>query len=54
MADSQVIPNQYQEDDDDVPQLSIEAFKALQDFYAETEAQSKQIDENWVSYKKIN
>ena len=49
MTDSQVILDHYEDDDNDVPQLSIEAFKALQEFYAETEAQSKQIDENWVS-----
>ena len=35
-------------DDDDIPQLSAEALKALQEFYAETEAQEKKLDENWV------
>lgn len=38
------------DDDDDIPQLSAEALKALQEFYAETEAETKQLDENWVMF----
>ena len=37
-------------DDDDIPQLSAEALKALQEFYAEAEIQEKKLDENWVYY----
>ncbi len=37
------------ESDDDVPSLSAETFKALQEFYAECEvAEEKMIKENWV------
>lgn len=35
-------------DDDDVPCLSAETFKALQEFYAEKEVVEKSMDENWV------
>ncbi|CAF0948200.1 unnamed protein product [Brachionus calyciflorus] len=41
------VDNNLSEDDDDVPQLSIETLKTLQEFYAETEAQEKKINENW-------
>lgn len=40
---------QSQDDDDDVPCLSAETFKALQEFYVEKEAIEKSIDENWVN-----
>jgi hypothetical protein len=37
------------ESDDDVPSLSAETFKALQEFYSECEmAEKNQINENWV------
>lgn len=52
MSDGQVIISR-QDDDDDVPQLSAEALRALQEFYAESEAQAKQIDENWVRKNKL-
>ena len=37
-------------DDDDVPQLSAEAMRALQEFYTESEAKpdSSEVEENWV------
>lgn len=40
------------DDDDDTPRLSVEALKALQEFYAESEEKekNKELDENWVSY----
>jgi hypothetical protein len=39
------------DNDYDVPALSAETFKALQEFYAEQEAvESKEIDENWVFF----
>jgi hypothetical protein len=37
-----------QDEDDDIPCLSAETFKALQEFYCEREAIEKNIDENWV------
>ena len=37
------------EDDDDVPRLSAEALQALKEFYAESAAQEKSLDENWVT-----
>ena len=38
------------EDDEDVPQLSVEALKALQEFYSESETKSDStnVEENWV------
>jgi hypothetical protein len=39
--------------DDDVPQLSVEALRALQEFYAESESNCAKIDEDWVKFKKI-
>lgn len=39
---------QANSEDDDIPCLSAETFKALQEFYAEREAIGKDIDENWV------
>ena len=44
--------SQY-EDDDDVPQLSADTLKALQEFYAETEDNCAKIDEDWVGFKAI-
>lgn len=35
------------EDDDDVPTLSAEALKALQEFYAESQQNQGKIDEDW-------
>lgn len=37
------------ESDDDVPQLSADTLKALQEFYAENENSAEDIDEDWVS-----
>ena len=37
------------EDDDDVPRLSTAALEALKEFYAESAAQEKSLDENWVT-----
>ncbi len=34
--------------DEDIPMLSAETLKALQEFLAERESQEKNIDENWV------
>ncbi len=34
--------------DEDIPTLSAETLKALQEFLAERESQEKIIDENWV------
>ena len=36
------------ENEDDVPTLSAETLKALQEFLVERESQEKLIDENWV------
>lgn len=38
-----------EEDDDDVPRLSAAALEALKEFYAESAAQEKSLDENWVT-----
>lgn len=35
------------DDDDDVTQLSAEALKALEEFYAETQLNEGEIDEDW-------
>ncbi len=52
MNASEVINNKENviEDDDDVPKLSAETLKALQEFYAETELieNKADINENWV------
>lgn len=40
------------DDDDDVPFLSADTFKALQEFYTEKEAVEKSMDENWVKKYK--
>ena len=40
------------EEDDDVPFLSADTFKALQEFYTEKEAVEKSIHENWVKRQK--
>ena len=45
--------NVEDEDDDDVPQLSADTLKALQEFYAETEDNCAKIDEDWVGFKAI-
>lgn len=37
-------------DDDDTPQLSAEALKALHEFYEETKANSDNITEDWVYF----
>jgi len=37
-----------EDDDDDITRLSEHTLKALQEFYAEAEAQEKSLDENWV------
>ena len=37
-------------DNDDVPQLSAEALKALNEFYEENQANSTSITEDWVSF----
>lgn len=42
--------NRGEEDDDDIPCLSEHTLKALQEFYAEAEAQEKSLDENWVTF----
>ena len=34
--------------DDDVPQLSADTLKALQEFYAENQDAPEKIDEDWV------
>ena len=39
-----------EEEDDDVPQLSADTLKALQEFYAETEENCAKIDEDWVGF----
>jgi hypothetical protein len=42
--------NDHDDDDnDDIPRLSEHTLKALQEFYAEAEAQEKSLDENWVN-----
>lgn len=44
------VSNSLVDDDDDIPRLSADTLKALQEFYAESELQnSKNIDENWVN-----
>ena len=35
--------------DDDIPTLSAETLKALQEFLTERQEQEKMIDENWVN-----
>ena len=39
-------------DDDDMPVLSVEAMRALQEFYAESEANAHKIEEDWVKMIK--
>ena len=39
-----------EEDDDDVPKLSADTLRALQEFYAETENKAEEIDEDWVFF----
>ncbi len=36
------------DDDDEVPQLSAETLKALQEFYAESQASLENLKEDWV------
>jgi hypothetical protein len=38
------------DNDDDIPRLSEHTLKALQEFYAEAEAQEKSLNENWVIF----
>lgn len=48
---NEFISKAVEDDDDDVPQLSAEALKALQEFYTESEAKpegSTEVEENWV------
>lgn len=41
--------SQFDQEDDDIPTLSVETLKALQEFYAENQVEEKkEIDENWV------
>lgn len=42
--------NTCDDDDDDVPQLSAETLKALQEFYAENKNKDNEIDEDWVIF----
>ena len=41
------------EEDDDVPQLSAETLKALQEFYAESQASLENLKEDWVRDREI-
>lgn len=55
MTEREIVANSRplnDDNDDDVPYLSADTFKALQEFYAEKEAIEKGIDENWVRYQK--
>lgn len=48
-SSSDINSNKIEEiSDDNEIFLSAEALKALQEFYAESEAKEKKIDENWV------
>jgi hypothetical protein len=49
LSEIQVKPT-VNDEDDDVPKLSAETLKALQEFLIERESQEKAIDENWVKY----
>ncbi len=45
--------NLIQDEDDDIPKLSAETLKALQEFYAESELieNKTEINENWVIFR---
>ena len=53
LSEIQVKPT-VNDEDDDVPKLSAETLKALQEFLIERESQEKAIDENWVKYSLKN